>query len=378
MRKNILIIYTFAALSLLPSCGSGNASHKGQGEPIEMRHADNIRMTSLGDTATLVSLRNPWDTLNNMASYVLVERGHGVPDSLPSGTIAITVPVERSIVYSGVHASLIGELGSTSAINGMCDVGYVNDPATKSAISCGKIADCGNSQSPVMERIISLNPDIIILSPYEKSDEAARFARTGINVVEAADYMEPTPLGRAEWMRFFGRLYGKGEEADSLFSTIEQDYNALRLKTAKAKNRPSVIFDRIYSGVWDVPTSRSVTGRLIEDAGGTNPFASRTESGSAHLTAEEVLYKAQNADIWLIRHFETPGLTLKGMNSDNPMYSKFKAYRDENVFGANTLEKPLFEDGAFHPNLTLREMVRIIHPEIENTPTVYYKKLMKE
>ena len=343
MRKTILSIFTIVALSLLPSCGSGNASHSGLGDPIELRHANNLRMFAMGDTATLVSLRNPWDTVRNMARYVLVERGHAVPDSLPAGTIAITVPVERSVVYSGVHASLIDELGALGAINGMCDVGYVNDGAARNAIATGTIADCGSSQSPNMERIVSLHPQIIILSPYEKSDEAGRFSRTGISVVKAADYLEQTPLGRAEWMRFFGRLYGKGSEADSLFNTIEKDYESLRQKTARSEHRPAVLFDRIYSGVWDVPTARSVTGRLIEDAGGSNPFGKRRESGSAHFTAEEVLYNAQNANIWLVRYFE-----------------------------------PLFEDGAFHPNLTLREMVRLLHPEIDNTPTVYYKKIQAE
>lgn len=377
MRKTILSIFTIVALSLLPSCGSGNASHSGLGDPIELRHANNLRMFAMGDTATLVSLRNPWDTVRNMARYVLVERGHAVPDSLPAGTIAITVPVEQSVVYSGVHASLIDELGALGAINGMCDVGYVNDGAARNAIATGTIADCGSSQSPNMERIVSLHPQIIILSPYEKSDEAGRFSRTGISVVKAADYLEQTPLGRAEWMRFFGRLYGKGSEADSLFNTIEKDYESLRQKTARSEHRPAVLFDRIYSGVWDVPTARSVTGRLIEDAGGSNPFGKRRESGSAHFTAEEVLYNAQNANIWLVRYFE-PSLTLKSMKADNPIYAKFKAFKNGNVFGANTLEKPLFEDGAFHPNLTLREMVRLLHPEIDNTPTVYYKKIQAE
>lgn len=143
MRKTILSIFTIAALSLLPSCRSGNASHSGLGDQIELRHANNLRMFAMGDTATLVSLRNPWDTVRNMARYVLVERGHAVPDSLPAGTIAITVPVERSVVYSGVHASLIDELGALGAINGMCDVGYVNDGAARNAIATGSIADCG-------------------------------------------------------------------------------------------------------------------------------------------------------------------------------------------------------------------------------------------
>ena len=120
-----------------------------------------------------------------------------------------------------------------------------------------------------------------------------------------------------------------------------------------------------------------MTGRLINDAGGLNPFAMRRESGSAHLTAEEVLYKAKDADIWLIRHFEPSGLSLSALKADNPIYAKFKAYKNGNVYGANTLKRPLFEDGAFHPQLVLEEMVRLLHPELTAPGDTlrYYRKL---
>lgn len=377
MKKTLILVFTIMTLSLLPSCGGGNASHSGEGDKITMRHARNISMEELGDSVTLVTLRNPWDTTRTMARYALIPRGKEAPKSLPEGTVTLNIPLERSVVYSGVHVALIDELGAMDAINGVCDAAYINDVNAKSAIASGKIADCGNNQSPNIERIVSLRPQVILLSPYEKTDEAARFARTGISVVETADYMEPTPLGRAEWMRFYGRLYGKGEIADSIFASIEKRYDEIRERAAKAKTKPRVLFDRIYSGAWDVPTSQSVTGRLIKDAGGLNPFEMRLESGSAHLTAEEVLYKAGNADIWLIRHFESSVLSLSRLKADDPIYSKFKAFKTGNVYGANTLEHPLFEDCAFHPQLVLEEMVRLLHPELTAPGDTlrYYRKL---
>lgn len=378
MKQTIFaLVITMTALSLLSACGSGNATHTSEGTDIEMHHAHNLKMVDLGGEMTLVTLRNPWDTTKTMARYALVPRSQNTPTGLPQGTVRISVPVERSVVYSGVHVSLLDELGAFNAINGICDAGYVTDRKALQAVSDGTLADCGSSQSPNMERIVSLQPEVIVLSPFEKSDEASRFARTGINVVEAADYMEDTPLGRAEWMRFYGRLYGRGDQADSLFAVVERDYENLCQRAASTKTKPYVLFDRLYNGVWDVPTSGSVTGRLINDAGGMNPFALRREAGSAHLTAEEVLYKAQNADYWLIRHFEPSGLTLTSLKTDNPVYTKFKAYTTNNVFGANTIERPLFDDGAFHPQLVLEEMIRIIHPELTTPGDTlhYYKKL---
>lgn len=374
--KNFSALIFSVALVLLPSCGGrgGATTPLSEGTPVEMRHARNIRMSQIGDDVTLVTLVNPWDTTKTMARYALVESGADAPGGLPAGTVTINVPLDRSVVYSAVHVALIDELGAGSAVNGVCDAAFINDSAIKAALQSGDIADCGSNQSPNMELIVSLRPQAILLSPYEQTDEAARWARTGITVVQTAEYMEASPLARAEWMRFFGRLYGRGHQADSLFEAVERRYIALKEKASVTNVRPSVLFDRIYSGTWDVPTSGSMTGRLIEDAGGRNPFAEYKEGGSARLAPEEVLYKGGDADIWLVRHFE-PGMSLESLGTENPMYRKFKAYAGGNVFGANTVEVPLFEDASFHPDKTLREMIRLLHPEIDSTPTEYYRKM---
>lgn len=362
-------------MSLLQSCGGGNTNLPSAGKEITIRHAANLQMAELEEGVTLVTISNPWDTTSLLGRYALVEKGRSVTISLPDGTVRIEVPLNRSVVFSGVHTALLNELGALDRVNGMCDVKYIFDPSTKAAVSNGRIEDCGGNTMPNIEKIVSLRPEAVILSPYEKSDDAARFSRTGIKIIEAADYLEPTPLGRAEWMRFYGRLYGKGDEADSLFSVIENSYSTAKESVAQAKIKPAVIFDRIYNGVWDAPTSESVTGRLLTDAGGRNPFAEIKGPGPAHFTAEEILYKAGKSDIWMIRHFERNGLTLESLKKDNPVYSRLKPYMDGNVYEVNTLERSIFEDGAFHPDLILREMIRIIHPEIDSTPLQYYSKI---
>lgn len=374
MKQLLLHISLLTAL-LLPSCGGGNAANDHEGKAVELRHAENLTMSEQEDGVTLVTLRNPWDTTRTLARYALVERGRDMPGNLPEGTVRIDVPLERSVVYSGMHAALINELGAGKAVAGICDADYVYDPAIKQGIADGRIADCGRNTQPNIEKIASLRPSAIILSPYEKRDEASRFARTGLKVIQAAEYMESTPLGRAEWMRFFGRLYGEGHRADSLFNVVEQEYDKAKRLAANSGTRPSVLFDRPYGGVWSVPTSGSVTGHLITDAGGMNPFGALNEAGSAQLAPEEVLHTARNADIWLIRHFE-PSLTRASLENENALYTKFKAFAKGDIYGADTLERPLFEDGAFHPDRVLKEMVILFHPELSHSDTLrYYKKL---
>lgn len=372
--KNLSYLILIITLLLLPSCGGNNVHTDLNAHPITLRHARNFKMCELPDGVTIVTLINPWDTLNTLAKYALIDKNAEIPLNLPEDVVIIRTPVDKSVVYSGVHVSLIDELGKGDAVSGVCDTEYIQDQKTLNAVRNGRIIDCGNYLTPNVERIISLQPEIVMLSPFENNDITAPLSKTGINLVLAADYMESTPLGRAEWMRFYGRLYGESDKADSLFTSIEKDYENLRNKTVSLKQRPAVLFDRLYSGVWDVPTSESVTGILIEDAGGSNPFMEYKNGGSAHLSSEEVLIKAHDAEIWLIRYIE-PVLTLESISKENVVYSKFRAYKTGNVYGANTLKTSLFEDGAFHPNKTLREMVRILHPELESTPLNYYSRM---
>lgn len=361
---------------LLSGCGRSDRQTdlNDIGNRIEMRYARNLVMSEPEPGVTLVTLRNPWDTTVNIATYALIEKDMNPTAPLPAEIVRINVPIERSVVYSGVHVSLLDELGVMEAVKGVCDTEYIQDAKIIEALKNGKIADCGNNLNPNVERIISLEPDAVLLSPYESSDATAPLARTPVNIVQTVDYMEKTPLARAEWMRFYGRLFGQGAKADSLFKAVEEDYNKLKASATKAQSRPRVIFDRIYSGVWDVPTAGSVTGNLIEDAGGVNPFDKYRQGGAARLAPEEVLMLGADADIWLVRYLE-PQLTLKMLSDENTIYTKFKPYKEGRVFGANTMQTSLFEDGAFHPNLTLREMVRLLHPEIDNSELMYYKQL---
>lgn len=373
MKINTLILLSIV-LPLLHSCGGGNTSSHIEGERLNLNYARNLEITENERGQVFVTIRNPWDTLSNLASYILIDKEAEIPAGLPEEVIVVKTPLEKSVVYSGIHASLIDELGRLNCVKGICDAEYVQDEKIKSKIEEGIITNCGQYNSPNVEQIMALRPDAIMLSPFEGSDISAPVSKLGIPIIYMADYLEQTPLGRAEWMRFYGRLFGEGEKADSLFHSIEQDYIQLQRRASDCKNKPRVLFDRIYSGVWDVPTSGSVTGILIEDAGGSNPFEHYKGRGAAHLSAEEVLMTAGDADIWLIRYTE-PILNTSGLSSENKIYSKFKPYKEKRIYGANTLKRPLFEDGAFHPNKVLREMIRILHPELENSTPEYYHSI---
>ena len=370
-----IAVTAMTCVAFLASCGG---SHSGQtatgGKPIEMRYSEHLTINE-HEGYTEVTVRNPWDTVRTLQRYILVPRDSVVPQNLPEGTM-IRIPVDKALVYSTVHNGLIAELGAIDAIGGVCNSEYINDSEIRKRIESGRIIDCGISTAPDLENIIKLRPQAILLSPFENNDKYAKVGELGIPIIECADYMETSPLGRAEWIRFYGLLFGVREKSESLFASTEEEYLRLKELAAGAKTKPKVIIDQRYGQVWNVPAGKSTMGRLIEDAGGVNPFAGFSQSGSVALAPEKVLGEAHDADIWFVRYNQETDKSMSELASDSPVNSRFKAYRDGNVYGCNTRYVNFYEETPFHPDRLLRDMITAMHPELEeNGQLLYYHRL---
>lgn len=351
-------------LPLLASCGHGNGNIPAntEGEKIPLKYAQNISLTRHPDYVKAV-VRNPWDTTKILHTYLLVADSLDLPANLPQGTVVRT-PLKKSLVYSSVHNSLISELGAIDAIKGVCDAQYIHQKNLSERIKSGAVADCGNSMTPNIEKIIKINPDGILLSPFENSGSYGKLGQLGIPIVECADYMETSPLGRAEWMKFYGLLFGREQYADSLFSSTEDAYLGLKNLTSGSASKPKVLVDRLYGSSWNVPAGHSTMGIFIEDAGGVNPFAYIDRSGSKGMSGEQVLHKAGDADIWIVRYSQANDKTIKELSSDNAIYPQFKALKEGNVYGCNTSNIFFYEEVPFHPHWLLADLISIFHPEI--------------
>lgn len=373
VRNIVSNLSIILVLLFLHSCGKSSTVSSG-GEEVMMKYAELLTLKDF-DGYTVAEIRNPWDSTKLLQKYVLLEGDGEVPAGFSPEQI-IRVPLDKSVVYSAVHNSLIEELGAGNAISGICDVEYIFEPSLKERIKKGEIADCGNNVSPNVEEIIRLSPGAILLSPYENTNGHGKLSNAGIPIVECADYMENSPLARAEWMKFYGRLYGRKEKADSLFNETEKQYLQLKQLVSESSNRPKVLFDRIYGQSWSQPAGKSTIGIMLEDSGASNPFGDKKVLGSLQLSPEKVLYKAQDCDIWLIRYTDAP-LTLKSLGEDKEIYTKFKAYNEGNVYGSDASKSRIFEDVAFHPQWLLADMISLFHPEVElgEKKKTYFEKL---
>lgn len=379
MRKTFLLLPLLAAAFLIASCrgGGGAAAVPAQGADIlTMRHARNIRLVTCPDY-TLAVLRNPWDTLKTLRTYVLVDKDRPLPDNLPEGTVVRT-PLSRALVYSSVHCALLQTLGAERGIGGVCDLRYINLPFVHRACERGDMADCGVGTSPDMERIIALHPDAILLSPYQNGGGYGRIEKLDIPIIECADYAEPSALGRAEWMRFYGLLFGREAQADSLFTVVDSCYQRLKLHAMCSSSSYSVLSDLKYGPVWYISGGETTTARLFADACGRYAFADVPSSEALPLSFEAVYDRAGDADIWLIKYNRERDMTYADLAAEYAGYAQFKAFKTRNIYGCNTARMPYYEETPFRPDRLLSDLIQMFHPELRRPEGLRYFTKLKD
>lgn len=367
------ILYPIALICIILCGCSGryaNSSSALQDGDTLTSHSELLTMVDYGDYM-LADVTNPWDTTRLLARYVLVPRECEDLSGLPEGTVLRT-PLQSSLVYSGVHGGAICELGAVDAVTAVADGGYFSVRPIVEGLKRGRITDVGNSMSPSVEKIIALMPEAILASPYQNAGYGA-IETLGIPVIECADYMESTPLGRAEWIKLLGALYGAADCADSIFQSVSGKYEDLKRSVADAKYRPTVITEQLTDGVWYVPGGRSYMARMLEDAGANYPWSDDRSTGSLQLDFAAVLDRASDSDYWLIRNYGP--LSLSALESNNTLNSKFKAMSNDGVYVCDTSISSLFDEFPFHPEKLLSDYISIFHPEVNGRHLNYYRKV---
>lgn len=371
-----------SALALLSvyACGGKHTGSVAQGgDTVRMEYARHITIVK-HDGYTTAELSNPWRKDGVLHRYVLVSRKDSArmasKVSAMDGTVVYT-PVGRGVMFSAPHCYLMGEIGAADAVSGVCDLNYINLPYLHKAVSEGRVADCGNGMSPSVERIVSVSPDALFVTPFEGVNYG-QLANIGVPLVECADYMETSALGRAEWMKFYGMLVGRENEADSLFAVVKRNYADYKDRAMKSALRPRVITERVVGGVWYCPGGESSMGQLLRDAGVDYVFADDKHSGSLSLSPEKVIEKASTADWWLFVNSGAGNLDRNGLLTEYEGYKMIKAYREGHVLECvPSISNPYFEQISFRPDLLLADFISWFHPELHISPSAHYYKLMK-
>lgn len=426
MNRKIYIFGALLALLVLTACQGGKttAGEAEEGDTLKMKYAKLLTIVKHGEkgTASLnndaedaeyqyaeVNVANPWKAGTLLHRYILIPKGKEGDETVArlalqrtSGmgctTDTVRTPVERSAVFIAPHCQLMYELGCQQAIRGVCDLDYINIPdvkkraalsrntaarkASSGNVSAGKasvgnsIVDCGSSMAPDIERIIALKPEAILLSPFENSGGYGKLDKLHIPIIEAADYMESSPLGRAEWMKFYGMLFKKDgnapktalaascePKADSLFAKIEKEYLKLKAEAAGYPKGLSILTERKTGNVWYVPGGQSTIGILMKDANARYIFEDDEHSGSLAMSPEQILAKGKQVDVWAFKYFGGAPLSQAQLLQEYDGYKALAAFSRGNIYQVDTSTVPYFELTSFHPELLLREFIILAHGE---------------
>ena len=429
MNRKKYIFGALLALLVLTACQGGKttAGEAEEGDTLKMKYAKLITIVKHGEKGevsldkdvedadyqyTEVNIANPWKAGTLLHRYILIPKGKEGDETVArlalqrtSGmgctTDTVRTPVERSAVFIAPHCQLMYELGCQQAIRGVCDLNYINIPdVRKRAASAGNassenvssagnassekassgnasarnsIVDCGSSMAPDIERIIALKPEAILVSPFENSGGYGKLDKLHIPIIEAADYMESSPLGRAEWMKFYGMLFGNEEgksngisgscepKADSLFAKIEKEYLSLKAQAAGYRKGLSILTERKTGNVWYVPGGQSSIGILLKDANARYIFEDDQHSGSLAMSPEQILAKGKQVDVWAFKYFGGAPLSQAQLLQEYDGYKALAAFNRGNIYQVDTSTVPYFELTSFHPELLLREFIILAH-----------------
>ena len=408
MKKLYILLCGATAALLMAACQGGKtaAADAEAGDTLEMKYAKLLTIVKHGDgedasgngegvdyqyAEALVA--NPWKAGTMLHRYILIPKGEEGDKTVAMlakrrstgarcTTDTVRTPVERSAVFIAPHCQLMYELGCPQAIRGVCDLNYINIPDVKKRAALSgntsaqnPIVDCGSSMAPDIERIIALNPEAILLSPFENSGGYGKLDKLHIPIIEAADYMESSPLGRAEWMKFYGMLFGNEEgksngisgscepKADSLFAEIEKEYLSLKAQAAGYRKGLSILTERKTGNVWYVPGGQSTIGILLKDANARYIFEDDQHSGSLAMSPEQILAKGKQVDVWAFKYFGGAPLSQAQLLQEYDGYKALAAFNRGNIYQVDTSTVPYFELTSFHPELLLREFIVLAHGE---------------
>lgn len=365
----------FFFLAFLQSCTSPSTNHPVLQSNVNVTYAKGFSINKTDDYTRIV-VKDPWDSAAILHDYVLMPEGKILPDSL-SGATRVTVPVKRLACLYTLHAGMLDDLGVLSKVVAVAEPEYIDIPAITDGLKKGAVKNLGQSASVDIERLIEAQPDLIIASPLQGVGYG-NMEKCGIPIAEDASYMENSPLGRAEWIKFIAAFVGRSDEADSLFGEIEKRYLLLKALVKDETTRPTIFSEKKYGQTWYVPGGKSYMATLFADAGCEYPWMDTPESGSIPLSIESVYEKAEKCDYWVIKDGAPHDLTYASLASESKLYTGFYAWRSKKIIYTNTMKSRYFEKGTLQPDRILADFIHLVHPELLPDHAPVYFKMMDD
>ena len=323
---------------------------------------------------SVVKVSNPWPKASKDYTYILKEKNGIVPDSLKKNPI-IAVPIKTIIVTSTTHIPSLEMLGVENSLVGFPNTNFISSEKVRARIATGKVRDIGNTQNINTEIVLDMTPDLIVGFGIDNNNPALdNLEKSGLKVMLNGDWNEQSPLGKAEWIKFFGVLYGLESKATSIFNGIVSEYQKTVALAKKATSKPTVFSGALFENQWYMPQGESWGCQFFKESQSNYLWGSTNGTGSLALSFETVLDQAQKADFWI-----GPGqfTSLQEMANTNNHYTQFKAFQEKKVYSYSSKKGKTggviyYELAPNRPDLVLKDILKIVHPELEPDYQLYF------
>ena len=378
LASGLLLLLTVTACQSKHKQGSGNLEHKTLTDSsivkIIPEYAQGFKITYT-DQACLLDSQDPQNKESQSFHYALVPRGVEA-ENIPADYTVIETPIRSVICMTSLQLSNFIKLEELDAVVGITSTRHLFNKKINDRLKEGSIHKIGIEGNFDNEVIMSVNPDLILISPFKRGGYDA-LKEVGIPLMPHLGYKEMTPLGQAEWIKFVGLLLGKEDKANEQFAAIKKRYNELKELTGRVTKRPVVFSGELRGGNWYAVGGRSFLAQLFKDAGADYFLKDDERSGGVTLDFETVYSQAAGADYWRIVNSYQGKFSYNTLKEEDARYVDFKAYKEKGVIYCNMREKPFYESMPTEPEVVLADLIQIFHPQLLSGHQPGYYELLK-
>ena len=343
------------------------------GKSVPVLYAKGFTITQY-DGYKIVIVRDPLDTNKIIQQYRLITDKQFAGNN--SNEINIQVPLHDIASLSTTHLGFFEALGVADKLIAFSGTKYIYSDLFTTLVSSGKIQEVGVEGGIDLELLVSLQPDIIM--SYQTGDESydhfEKMKSMQLQPVINNEYLELTPLGQAEWIKFIAAFFNLEEKATTIFDSIATNYNSIKKQAAGANTKPTVFTGLAYKNEWTIPGGKSFAANFIKDAGATYLWETDDKTGNFALSFEEIFTTAQHADFWL--NVSTATL-LKEILSIDKRYTYFDPFKNKTIYNNYARVNQMggndyWESAIVYPDKVLNDLVQIFHPELKSGDNYFY------
>ena len=390
-NRQLIMLSVILSLFLILSCGkSTKKKHVSKSVVSDVqidssfyfksniKHAKGFKI-ELHEGYKELSVLDPWNKGKIFQKYYLIPRGAKEEINLPSDGQVIEVPVRSIAALSSTQIGILNFLGVSDRIVAVSLPDRVFNVGLSERVKSGEVVGVGHNTTLDFERIVDLSPELVMVAGFMKiSNDETKLIKAGLPVAFNIEWMESSPLARAEWSKFIAAFFNMEHRADELFTDLENRYSKVKSEISHINDKPDVISGYHYKGIWYMPGGQSYLAQLLRDAKGEYCWFSDSTQGSIPLSFEVVLEKQSGSKIWFgPAHCQS----LKEMKDLDERYTLFQAYKDGQVYSVTkrTNDKganDYYESGVIQPDLLLKDVAKVLHPELFPDYELYfYQKL---